>query len=109
MESRREQLLDAALDYFVKQGLANLSLRPLSKRVGTSPRMLLFHFKSKEGLIAAVLGELNERLQASFKEVSARARARGQPPLRLFWEWASGKENLGALRLLYELQIVAVQ
>src|SRR5690348_14980915 len=109
MESRRDQLLDAALDYCVNHGLANLSLRPLSRHLGTSARMLLFHFESKEGLIAAVLGELNQRLQVSFKEISARARAHDQPPLRLFWEWAASRENLGALRLLYELQIVAVQ
>jgi hypothetical protein len=29
--------------------------------------------------------------------------------LRLFWDWASAKENLPSMRLLYELQIMAAQ
>jgi len=110
MQSRREQLLEAALVHLLKHGLVNLSLRTLAKHIGTSARMLVFHFNSKEGLIVAALGELNERLQSSFEEVSARADRRStQPPLRMFWDWASSKENLPSLRLLYELQIAAVQ
>ena len=109
MESRREQLLDAALGYCVKHGLSNLSLRPLAEEIGTSARLLIFHFGSKEDLVAAVLMELNKRLQMSFEEVVASADPGPHPPLRRFWDWATSDEALPALRLLYELQIVAVQ
>jgi AcrR family transcriptional regulator len=109
MESRREQLLDAALGYCVKHGLANLSLRPLADEIGTSARLLIFHFKSKDDLVAAVLVELNKRLQTSFEEMKAAASPSAHPPLRRFWDWATSDEALPSLRLLYELQIVAVQ
>lgn len=108
MASPSEQLLDAALDYFLAHGIANLSLRPLAAKLGTSPRMLIFHFKSKEGLIGAVLDELNARLQASFAAVAS-GDAKSSPPLRRFWAWAANRRNLPAMRLLYELQILAIQ
>ena len=109
MESRREQLLDAALGYCVRHGLSNLSLRPLADEIGTSARLLIFHFKSKDDLVAAVLVELNRRLQASFEAMVASASPLTHPPLRRFWDWATSDEALPSLRLLYELQIVAVQ
>lgn len=109
MESRREQLLDAALGYCVRHGLANLSLRPLADEIRTSARLLIFHFKSKEDLIAAVLVELNRRLRVSFEGVAASVEPDGHPPLRRFWDWATSDEALPSLRLLYELQIMAVQ
>lgn len=109
MESRRDQLLDAALAYCVKHGLSNLSLRPLADDIGTSARLLVFHFKSKDDLIADVLEELNKRLRASFDHVMATSRGSPEAPLRLIWNWASSKEALPSLRLYYELQIVAAQ
>lgn len=109
MQSRRDQLLDAALGYCLKHGLANLSLRPLAEEIGTSARLLVFHFKSKDALIGDVLEALNKRLRASFEEVMASAGGPTEPPLRRIWNWASSKEALPSLRLYYELQIVAAQ
>jgi AcrR family transcriptional regulator len=110
MASRVEQLRDAALDYLLEHGIADLSLRPLARELGTSARMLMFHFKSREGLIKAVLEELHARLTASFAKIaSADARTASSAPLQRFWSWASSEQNLPALRLLYELQIIAIQ
>ena len=54
--SRREtELLEAAYRYAVEQGLADLSLRPLAQAIGSSPRVLLYLFDSKDGLIRALL------------------------------------------------------
>lgn len=39
-------------------GLAGASLRPLAKAAGTSDRMLIYHFGSKAGLMAALLDHL---------------------------------------------------
>jgi AcrR family transcriptional regulator len=38
----------------------------MAARLGTSPRILMFHFKSKEGLFQEVLQELHSRLRSSF-------------------------------------------
>lgn len=59
--SRRDELLAAATDYTLEHGLIGLSLRPLAAAVGTSDRMLLYHFRDKDELVAAVLRASNDR------------------------------------------------
>src|SRR5689334_13292964 len=49
---RRQELRDALGDYVLAEGLADMSLRPLAAALGTSPRMLLYHFESKERLVS---------------------------------------------------------
>jgi AcrR family transcriptional regulator len=110
MSSRKNELRDAALAYLLDHGVANVSLRPMAAHLGTSARILMFHFKSKEGLLQEVLQELQSRLQSSFSTMSSvRPNARQVPPLKRFWHWAIRKENLPYLRLLYEVHMVAVQ
>jgi AcrR family transcriptional regulator len=57
---RKQELLEAAYRYVLGNGLAGMSLRPLAKEVGSSPRVLLFLFGSKEGLIRALLARARE-------------------------------------------------
>jgi AcrR family transcriptional regulator len=47
--------LAAAVGYLRQHGLGNLSLRELAAAIGTSHRMLIYHFGSKEGLLVAVV------------------------------------------------------
>ena len=108
MSSRKEELLDGALSYLVEHGMANVSLRPMAAQLGTSPRILMFHFKSKERLLQEVMEELQARLQSSFVGITKSER-RAVPPLRSFWTWATEKRNLPYLRLIYEVQIIAAQ
>jgi len=108
MASRKAQLRSAAVDYLVEHGVADLSLRPMAAAIGTSARLLIFHFASKERLLLEVLGEVQRRLQASFVSMVKAAPGRAQP-IRVFWLWATRAENLPYLRLLYEVQIIAIQ
>ena len=110
MSDRKDQLIDRAIDYLLKNGLAGLSLRPLAAGIGTSARLLVFHFGSKEGLIEEVLGEVQERLRKSLAAVaSAKSLVAGEAPMKRCWRWASGKRNLPYLRLLYEAHFIAVR
>lgn len=110
MSSRKIDLLDASLGYLIEHGVANISLRPIAAALGTSPRILMFHFKSKEGLLQDVFEELNSRLQASLRTMaSTDMDPLREPPLKRFWQWATSKENFPYFRLLYEAQIVALQ
>jgi AcrR family transcriptional regulator len=54
-DSRKEQLLELAYGYVRERGIAALSLRPLAAAIGSSPRVLLFLFGSKDGLLKALL------------------------------------------------------
>jgi AcrR family transcriptional regulator len=58
---RRAEWTEAATDYVLEHGLIGLSLRPLAADLGTSDRMLLYHFGSKDELVAAVLRTANAR------------------------------------------------
>jgi AcrR family transcriptional regulator len=52
---RRAELLSACYGYLLEHGLAGLSLRPLAAATGTSPRVLLYLFGSKEHLVRELL------------------------------------------------------
>ncbi|MDO7868239.1 TetR/AcrR family transcriptional regulator [Nocardioides jiangxiensis] len=54
-----------ATDYVLAHGLIGLSLRPLAAELGTSDRMLLYHFGTKDELVADVLRCSNDRAAAS--------------------------------------------
>lgn len=110
MSERREELIEKALDYFLKHGLAGLSLRPLAAQIGTSARLLVYHFGSKDGLIAAVMDEVRARTQKSFAAslVHAAGNARNGV-MRRFWTWIIHPANVGHMRLLFEVQVLALQ
>jgi AcrR family transcriptional regulator len=57
-------LLDKMSDYVLAQGLRQATLRPLARAANTSDRMLIYHFGSKDGVIAALLDHLTQRLTA---------------------------------------------
>lgn len=67
----RERLLAAAVDYAASHGISDLSLRALAAGLGTSHRMLIHHFGSKEGLLAAVVGEVERRQREAFAAAEA--------------------------------------
>jgi AcrR family transcriptional regulator len=110
MSRRKAELLEAASSYLLKHGVANASLRPMAAELGTSARILMFHFKSKEGLLHEVMQEVHLRLQNSLAALTQpRPPGRRVALLRLFWDWATRAENLPYLRLLYEVQMIALQ
>ena len=53
---RKAELLDRAYAYVLEHGLADMSLRPLATAIGSSPRVLLFLFESKDNLCPAGQG-----------------------------------------------------
>jgi AcrR family transcriptional regulator len=110
METRKQQLVDAAIDYLLAHGLADLSLRPLATGIGTSARLLIYHFESKEGMLAEVLEAMQSRLRVSFIAMTrAPARPGGEPLIMTFWKWATSRKQLPYLKLSYELQILAAR
>lgn len=53
--SAREALLAKAVAWFAEHGVGDTSLRTLAGELGTSHRMLHYHFGSREGLLIAVV------------------------------------------------------
>ncbi|WP_418060547.1 TetR/AcrR family transcriptional regulator [Pimelobacter simplex] len=73
---RRGELAEGATDYVLEHGLIGLSLRPLAAALGTSDRMLLYHFAGKDDLVASVLGTSNERSIAHLRSLPGAASVR---------------------------------
>jgi AcrR family transcriptional regulator len=67
--TRREELAEAATDYALEHGLIGLSLRPLAGALGTSDRMLLYHFRDKDDLVATILRTTSARSVRSLLEL----------------------------------------
>ncbi|GGJ44601.1 TetR/AcrR family transcriptional regulator [Streptomyces brasiliensis] len=70
---RRTELLDACYAYLLEHGLLGLSLRPLAAATGTSPRVLLYLFGSKDGLLRELLA------RARHEQLTQMARALDEP------------------------------
>jgi len=95
---RREDLLDQVTDYVLERGLIGLTLRPLAAAIGTSDRMLIYHFESRDELVSQVVASANQRAIA---EVNALP---GAPTVRSavnrLWS-AYCEEPLNSLLTLY--------
>jgi AcrR family transcriptional regulator len=69
--TRRDELAQAATDYAFEHGLIGLSLRPLAEAVGTSDRMLLYHFRDKDDLVTTILQTSTARSEATLRTLPA--------------------------------------
>ncbi|GHA81806.1 TetR family transcriptional regulator [Streptomyces tendae] len=101
--ARRNELLEAAYRYALAHGLADLSLRPLADAVGSSPRVLLFLFESKDGLLRALLARARADELALLDRVGRPDRPAGlAPAVERVWTWLAAKEHRPLLRLWAE-------
>lgn len=54
----RDRLLIAARDRLLEKGIGHSSLRQIAAEVGTSHRVLIYHFGSREGLLEAIVEQM---------------------------------------------------
>jgi len=101
---RQEELLERAYRYALQNGVADMSLRPLAAAVGSSPRVLLFLFGSKAGLVQALLDRARRDELALLDR--ARSASAGERDLLTvaaeLWGWLAAEEHRGLLRLWVE-------
>lgn len=106
--ARRDVMLGRAADYVLANGLAGLSLRPMAEALGTSPRMLLYDFASKEKLISSILTEIRAR-EASLLSNHLAGVSRTAPELLHYaWAWISAPEQESFLRLFFQVYVDAI-
>ena len=70
-EARRRALLDAVIDDAGRNGIGGRSLRDLAAAAGTSHRMLIHHFGSRDELLLAVVEEVERRQVSTLDELPA--------------------------------------
>lgn len=105
----RGKLLDAAIDHIAARGISDLSLRELAAAIGTSHRMLIHHFGSREALWVEVIRAVEARQLARLAEVAPDPDATAGEVFRQWWAHISDESLWPNERLFFEVYGQALQ
>lgn len=105
----RERLLAATMDYVTWHGVGELSLRQLAKALGTSHRMLVYHFGSKEGLLTEVVRRAEAEQRAFTAGLLADASVAPVEQVRRIWDRLADEQMWPRERLFFEIYGQALQ
>jgi AcrR family transcriptional regulator len=103
----KQRLLDACTKYALEHGLPD-RLEPLAAAAGTSNRMLIYHFGTRDGLLREILGQARRRQVETFTDL-IRVRADEPYPVTLARAWSaiSGPQGEPYLRIFTRLHDTA--
>jgi AcrR family transcriptional regulator len=102
-------LLAAATEYVSTNGVNEISLRQLAAALGTTHRMLIYHFGSKDGLLIEVVREMERRLREALDDLDSDRGASPGDTLRRFWRRVSEPALWPGTRLFFEMYSQALQ
>ncbi len=108
-EDPRQRLLDSAIAYVAEHGISDLSLRSLAEALGTSHRMLIHHFGSKEGLWVEIVRTVEQRQRELLAEFVPDADEPLTDALRAWWKHLSDPSLWPNERLFFEVYGQALQ
>jgi AcrR family transcriptional regulator len=109
VEGRQQELLDAAIASVAQHGLTDLSLRRLAAELGTSHRMLIHHFGSKQGLWVAIVREVERRQLAMIGDIVPDPSLSFADAMRAWWRHISDPSLWPNERLFFEVYGQALQ
>lgn len=99
-------LLDKAIAYFATHGVGDTSLRTLAGGIGSSHRMLLYHFGSRTGLLATMVDH-SLRVQ---EQLLGQMLAGADDPYEAAWRfWTALADDREFAPLFFELAAAAMQ
>jgi len=105
-EKRPRELRNAIVEYLIKYGLHGLSLRPLAKALGCTPRVLLYHFGSKEKMVVEVLAQIRQRQRVTYGRVGGASFVQG---CQIIWKHMSAPNSEPLFRLFFETYGMALR
>ncbi|MCS7480489.1 TetR/AcrR family transcriptional regulator [Umezawaea endophytica] len=95
----KDRLLDACTDHALHHGLPD-KLEPLARATGTSTRMLIYHFGTRDALLRAVLQRARQRQLTAFGDLlRVRPDERYTVTLANAWTSITGPEGQPYLRM----------
>jgi AcrR family transcriptional regulator len=106
------KLLAAVVNVALTEGISDKSLRAIAGEAGTSHRMLIHHFGSREGLLVDVIQEVEERQRAVLAELVADPGDPGEEPMARemrMWQHLRSPELAPQERLFFEVYGQALQ
>jgi AcrR family transcriptional regulator len=98
----KEQILDGALAAAFADGLSHLSFGRVAKHLGTSDRVVVYYFSSKEVLIREVLAALGVRLQSALAPAFSSSFSGRDDMLRAAWPIVATGEHDSIFALYFE-------
>jgi len=105
----RDRLLAAAMDHVTHHGVGDLSLRGLAATLGTSHRMLIYHFGSREGLLIEVIRRVEAEQRAALAEMLLDEDAPPAETMRRMWRRLADPALWPNERLFFEVYAQALQ
>jgi len=105
----RQRLLDAAIEHVADSGFSDLSLRALASALGTSHRMLIHHFGSKEGLWVEIVRAVEHRQRDMLGDLLPDPDAPFGEAMRVWWRHISDPSLWPNERLFFEIYGQAIQ
>lgn len=108
-QDARERLLERAVAHISQRGVSDLSLRELAAAIGTSHRMLIHHFGSREGLWVEVVRAVEQQQRDAFAELLPDPADDPAEAMRSWWAHISDPALWPNERLFFELYGQALQ
>ena len=105
----KQRLLDGAIAYIAGRGLGDLSLRQLAAAIGTSHRMLIYHFGSKEGLLVEVVRAVERQQRDALAELDLGGDHTDAELMRQVWKRLADPSLWAHERLFFEMYGQALQ
>jgi len=105
----KQRLLEATIDYVARHGMGDLSLRRLATAIGTSHRMLIYHFGSKDGLLVAVVRAAERAQRDALAELDLDADLTEADLLLRMWKRLADPALWPQERLFFEIYGQALQ
>ena len=105
-KKRPEELRNAIVRYLIKHGLSGLSLRPLAKALGCTPRVLLYHFGSKEKMVTEVLAHIRREQRTAFGRIEETSFTKAYLAV---WKRMSAPDSEPFFRLFFETYGLALR
>jgi len=91
-----------AIGHFAEHGVGDTSLRALAEAIGTSHRMLIYHFGSRDGLLTAVVEVLEQGEKDTLLAMTGADAADGRELAWRYWQHAADSVEVYG-PLFYEL------
>ncbi|WP_354699099.1 hypothetical protein DSM112329_04806 [Paraconexibacter sp. AEG42_29] len=107
--SPRERLLGDLVEHLAAHGLADTSLRGLAAAVGSSHRMLSYHFGSRDGVLVAISRHVEQQQRDALAALQAEPNADPVKTMWEFWRRLADPALWPHERLFYELYARALR
>lgn len=103
----RDDLLARTIEHVAAHGLSDVSLRDLAAAVGSSHRMLIYHFGSREGLVAAIVADVEATQRLALAELAEQATGPVEL-IRAQWTQLTDPALVPFVKLFFEVLALAL-